>query len=201
MKGTAKSLLTNLFLTAVASVEPARLVRGALHRDEEGISLSGGGASSILSWSSVERIFLVGGGKAGRPMVQAAVSVLEGKVSAGAIAVPKGEGGSLHSVRLIETGHPLPDDGSRKAAQAMLDVVSGAGENDLVIALISGGGSAMISAPPEGVSPSDKETVFRLMLQSGADIAEFNTVRKHLSRVKGGLLARAAHPARVWALM
>ena len=201
MKGPPKSLLANLFLSAVASVEPARLVRGALHRDAAGISLSGGGASSILSWSSVDRILLVGGGKAGRPMVQAAVSVLEGKVSAGAIAVPKGEGGSLHSVRLIETGHPLPDDGSRRAAQAMLDVVSRAGENDLVIALISGGGSAMISAPPEGVSPSDKEAVFRLMLQSGADITEFNTVRKHLSRVKGGRMAGAAHPARVWALM
>jgi hydroxypyruvate reductase len=201
MKDSAKSLLTNLFLAAIASVDPARLVRGALRRDAEGISLSGGGASSILPWPSVERVFLVGGGKAGRPMAQAAVTALEGKVAAGAIAVPKGEGGALHSVRLIETGHPLPDEGSREAAQAMLDVVSRAGENDLVIALVSGGGSAMISASPEGVSSSDKEAVFRLLLRSGADITEFNTVRKHLSRVKGGRMAQAAHPARVWALM
>jgi hydroxypyruvate reductase len=201
MKDSAKSLLTNLFLAAIASVDPARLVRGALRRDAEGISLSGGGASSILPWPSVERVFLVGGGKAGRPMAQAAVTALEGKVAAGAIAVPKGEGGALHSVRLIETGHPLPDEGSREAAQAMLDVVSRAGENDLVIALVSGGGSAMISASPEGVSSSDKEAVFRLLLRSGADITEFNTVRKHLSRVKGGRMAHAAHPARVWALM
>jgi glycerate 2-kinase len=201
MKGPPRSLLTNLFLAAVASVDPAHLVRGALHRDAKKISLSGGGASSILPLSSVERIFLVGGGKAGRPMAQAAASALEGKVAAGVIAVPKGEGGSLDAVRLIETGHPLPDAGSRKAAQAMLDVVSRAGENDLVIALISGGGSAMISAPPEGVSPPDKEAVFRLLLRSGADITEFNTVRKHLSRVKGGRMAQAAHPARVWALM
>ena len=197
----ARSLLTNLFLAAVASVDPARLVRVALRRDSEGIALSGGGARSILQWSCVERIFLVGGGKAGRPMAQAAASALEGKVAAGAIAVPKGEGGSLDAVRLIETGHPLPDGGSREAAQAMLDVVSRAGENDLVIALISGGGSAMISAPPEGVSSSDKEAVFRLLLRSGADITEFNTVRKHLSRVKGGRMAQAAYPARVWTLM
>lgn len=201
MKEPVRSLLTNLFLRAVASVDPARLVRGTLQRDPEGIALSGGGASSILPWSSVERIILVGGGKAGRPMAQAAASALEGKVAAGAIAVPKGEGGSLGAVRLIETGHPLPDEGSREAAQAMLDVVSRAGENDLVIALISGGGSAMISAPPEGVSSSDKEAVFRLLLRSGADITEFNTVRKHLSRVKGGRIARAAYPARVWALL
>ncbi len=201
MKVPVKPLLTNLFLAAVASVDPARLVHGALHRDEEGISLSGGGARSTLPWSSVERIFLVGGGKAGRPMTLATASALEGKVAAGVIAVPKGEGGSLDAVRLIETGHPLPDEGSREAAQAMLNLVSRAGENDLVIALISGGGSAMISAPPEGVSSSDKEAVFRLLLRSGADITEFNTVRKHLSRVKGGRMAQAAYPARVWALM
>jgi len=201
MKVPAKPLLTNLFLAAVASVDPARLVRGALHRDADGISLSGGGDRSTLPWSSVDRIILVGGGKAGRPMARAAASALEGKVAAGAIAVPKGEGGTLDAVRLIETGHPLPDEGSREAAQAMLELVSRAGENDLVVALISGGGSAMISAPPEGVSSSDKEAVFRLLLRSGADITEFNTVRKHLSRVKGGRMAQAAHPARVWALM
>ena len=201
MKVPAKPLLTNLFLAAVASVDPARLVRGALHRDADGISLSVGGARSTLPWSSVDRIILVGGGKAGRPMARAAASALEGKVAAGAIAVPKGEGGTLDAVRLIETGHPLPDEGSREAAQAMLQLVSRAGENDLVVALISGGGSAMISAPPEGVSSSDKEEVFRLLLRSGADITEFNTVRKHLSRVKGGRMAQAAHPARVWALM
>ncbi len=201
MKGPAKPLLMNLFLAAVASVDPARLVEAALTCDSNGISLSGGGARSILPWSSVERIFLVGGGKAGRPMAQAAISALEGKVAAGAIAVPKGEGGYLDAAQLIEAGHPLPDEGSRDASQAMLDLVSRAGKNDLVIALISGGGSAMISAPPEGVSSSDKESVVRLLLRSGADITEFNTVRKHLSRVKGGRMAQAAHPARVWSLM
>jgi hydroxypyruvate reductase len=203
MQVPARSLLTNLFLKAVASVDPARLVRGALQRAPEGIALSvpGGGVRSVLPWSSVGRIFLVGGGKAGRPMALAAAAALEGKVAGGAIAVPRGEGGALGAVRLIEAGHPLPDEGSREAAQAMLDVVSQAGENDLVIALMSGGGSAMISAPPGGVSSSDKEAVFRLLLRSGADITEFNTVRKHLSRVKGGRIARAAHPARVWALL
>ncbi len=201
MKAPAKPLLTNLFLAAVASVDPARLVRVALRRDAEGISLSGSGASSSVRWSSEGRVLLMGGGKAGRSMAQAAASALAGKVAAGVIAVPKGEGGFLDAVRLIETGHPLPDEGSREAAQAMRDLVSRAGEHDLVIALISGGGSAMISAPPEGVSSSDKEAVFRLLLRSGADITEFNTVRKHLSRVKGGRLAQAAYPARVWALL
>jgi len=201
MKSSRKTFLENLFLAAVAAVEPARLVRGAFRRDPEGIALSGAGEASFLRWSSIRRIFLVGGGKAGRPMGEAAVPVFEGKVAAGVISVPRGEGGSLGPVRLIEAGHPLPDEGSREAARAMLNLVATAGEGDLVIALVSGGGSAMISASPEGVSPADKEAVFRLMLRSGADIAGFNAVRKHLSRVKGGRLARAAYPARVWALL
>lgn len=189
MRGTApsRSLLVEVFLAAVASVEPGRLVAGAFRREAETLAPSGG----------VGRIVLVGGGKAGRPMAQAALDALSGHVAAGAIAVPRGQGGALGAVRLIEGGHPLPDGGSRAAAQAILDLLSGAGPDDRVIALISGGGSAMISAPAAGVSPEDKEAVVRRMLQSGADIAEFNTVRKHLSRVKGGLAARAARPAAV----
>ena len=95
---------------------------------------------------------------------------------------------------------PLPDAGSRRAAKEMMALLSGAGEEDLVIALISGGGSAMISAPARGVPPGDKDGVLRRLLRSGADITEFNTVRKHLSLVKGGRMAKAADPARVWAL-
>ncbi len=193
MRGTApsKSLLTSVFLAAVASVEPGRLVADAFRRESETFSPAG----------AAGRLLLVGGGKAGRPMAQAALEALGGGVAAGAVAVPRGQGGSLGTVRLIEAGHPLPDDGSRAAAQAMLDLLSGAGPGDRVIALVSGGGSAMISAPAEGISPEDKEAVVRRMLQSGADIASFNAVRKHLSRVKGGLLARAAHPAAVRGLL
>lgn len=149
----------------------------------------------------MRNVYLVGGGKAGRAMGEAAAGILGEKVSAGAIAVPHGKGGEAGPVRFIEAGHPYPDEGSREAAAAMLRLLSMAGERDLVVALLSGGGSSMISLPPEGISPADKEVATRLLIDAGAGIAEINAVRKHLSLVKGGYMTRAAHPVRVFALL
>ncbi len=201
MNAMGKRELEGLFHAAVAAVDPARLVRESLRADARGIALSGGGVSAFASWPDVRNVFIVGGGKAGRAMSEAAVAVLGERISAGVVAVPRGCGGSAGPVRFVEAGHPLPDAGSRAAAAEMLALLARAGERDLVVALISGGGSAMISAPPEGISPEEKEAVFRLMLRSGAAIAEFNTLRKHLSAVKGGRMAVAARPARVFALL
>lgn len=122
-------------------------------------------------------------------------------VAQGVLAVPRGAGGASGPLRFIETGHPVPDAGSFGAAREILALLEKAGENDLVIALISGGGSAMISAPADGISPEEKAEMSRLLLKAGADIHSFNTVRKHLSGVKGGLMARAAYPATVWTLL
>ncbi len=124
-----------------------------------------------------------------------------GFVEEGVLAVPRGAGGIAGPLRFIETAHPVPDIGSFAAAREILAILEKAGENDLVVALISGGGSAMISAPAAGITTEEKAEVSRLLLQAGADIHSFNTVRKHLSEVKGGLLARAACPATVWALL
>ncbi len=196
-----KQELERLFRAAVAAVDPARLVRDALRADARGIRLAGGGDAGWAAWSGVRRVFVAGGGKAGRAMGEAAVAVLGGRVSAGVVAVPRGQGGSAGPVRFVEAGHPLPDEGSRTAAREMLALLAGAGEGDLVIALVSGGGSAMISGPPDGLSARDKEAAFRVLTRVGAGIAEINTVRKHLSVVKGGRMAAAAHPARVFALL
>ena len=201
MNTLGKKELESLFRAAVAAVDPARLVRESLRADARGIALSGGGVSAFASWPDVRNVWLVGGGKAGRAMGEAAVEVLGERVSAGAVAVPRGRGGSAGPVRFVEAGHPLADAGSRAAAAEMLTLLARAGEGDLVVALISGGGSAMISAPPEGISPEEKEAVFRVMLRSGAAIAGFNTLRKHLSAVKGGRMAAVSHPARVFALL
>lgn len=196
-----KATLESIFREAVAAVEPAALVRAVLLPGREGLGLSVDGAVSVLPWPSIGRVLLAGGGKAGRAMGEAAFRALQGKVDAGVVAVPPGEGGALGPVRLVEAGHPIPDAGSREAAREMLELLGTAGEGDLVIALVSGGGSSMISAPPEGVSVADKEAAIRVLLDSGAGIADINTIRKHLSRVKGGRMARAAFPARVWALV
>ncbi|MBI5420118.1 MAG: glycerate kinase [Deltaproteobacteria bacterium] len=196
-----REYLEGIFRAAVASADPARLVREALRVDADGVSVTGMEGSASVRFTDVKKVFLVGGGKAGRAMGEAAMAALAGRVAAGAISVPPGEGGSAGRVRFVEAGHPVPDKGSREAAREIRSLLAGAGEKDLVVALLSGGGSSMISAPAEGVPPADKESVLRLLLRSGADIVELNTVRKHLSAVKGGLLARAARPARVLALL
>ena len=196
-----KPFLTRMFRAAVAAVEPGALVQKALRRSAAGLTLTAGSASSGLGVDDLRKICLVGGGKAARAMGEAAMRILGERVAAGVLAVPRGSGGGMGPVRFVEAGHPLPDSGSRRAAAEMLSLLSGAGEGDLVIALISGGGSAMISAPAEGITPADKDAVLSLLLRVGVNIAEFNTVRKHLSLVKGGRMVKAAYPARVWALL
>lgn len=196
-----RMFLADLFRRAVAAVEPGKLVRDALAGSPDGLSFTGPDASCGISWDGIRNVHLVGGGKAGRSMGDAAREILGERLSSGVLAVPRGSGGRDGPLRFVEAGHPLPDEGSRLAAREMMAILSGAGERDLVIALVSGGGSAMISSPAPGVSPADKEAVLRLLLASGADIAGFNTVRKHLSLVKGGRMAQAARPSRVWALL
>jgi glycerate-2-kinase len=185
----------------VAAADPARLVASALRLERDSLTLSVPGVRRTTSLGIVRRVFLAGGGKAGRAMGEAALAALGGRVASGVVAVPRGAGGWVGPVRFVEAGHPLPDDGSRAAAREILSLLRNAGEDDLVIALISGGGSAMVSASADGVSAQEEAEVSRLLLSAGADIASLNTVRKHLSAVKGGLPARAARPAAVWALL
>ncbi len=196
-----RQFLEGVFRAAVAAVDPGHLVRSSLRVTPSGITLVADVFLPAVAHGEVENVYLVGGGKAGRTMGDAAREILGERLTAGILAVPRGEGGQAGPVRFLQAGHPLPDDGSRQAASEMMELLYGTGDRDLVIALVSGGGSAMLSAPAEGISPADKEEVLRRMLRSGADIAEFNAVRKHLSLVKGGQMARAAYPSRVWALL
>jgi len=201
MRGGVAGCLTRIFRAALIAVDPSRLVKEALRAGAEELSFACGGTVASAPWTGIRHIYLVGGGKAGRTMGEAALSAIGGRATAGALAVPAGSGGSAGMVRFIEAGHPLPDRGSLTAAHEILSLLSRAEEEDLVVALISGGGSAMISAPVEGVSPDEKAALSKLLLRAGADIASFNTVRRHLSLVKGGRTARAAFPARTWALL
>lgn len=201
MNPLAKSYLERIFHAAVTAVNPGRLVRNALRITDDGVSLRCGNLAAAARWDEVRNVYLVGGGKAARGMGEAAASVLGDMVTAGILAVPEGTGGEAGPVRYIGAGHPIPDDGSREAARGVMDLLSDAGHGDIVVALLSGGGSAMLSEPPGGISIGEKEGVLRLLLRSGADIGEVNTVRRHLSLVKGGRMAEAAFPSRVWALL
>lgn len=201
MNPLAKSYLVRIFQTAVTAVMPEALVRNALRITEDGLSLRCGTVAAAIRREEVRNVYLVGGGKAARGMGDAAASVLGDMVAGGVVAVPEEAGGEAGPIRYIEAGHPIPDEGSREAARCVMELLSNAEQGDLVVALLSGGGSAMLSDPPGAISIGEKERVLRLLLRSGADIGEVNTVRRHLSLVKGGRMAETAYPARVWALL
>jgi glycerate 2-kinase len=201
MNPLAKAYLQRIFLAAVAAVDPEKLVLSALRREEDGVSLRCGSVSATARWDEVRNVYVVGGGKAARKMGEAAARVLGDEVTAGILAVPRGSGGECERVRFLEAGYPIPDEGGREATRSVMNLLSKAEEDDLVVALLSGGGSAMLSALPAGISVGENQRVVQFLLQSGADIGEINTVRKHLSLVKGGRMAEAAHPARVWVLL
>ncbi len=186
-----------IFQAALRAVEPVEAI--LKHVKMEGESLLIG--KRRMELSKFDRILVVGAGKADAPMAQAVESLLGERVSDGIIVVKDGHGLPLQRVKVHEASHPVPDERGLGGTEEILSLVSGAGERDLVICLISGGGSALLVAPAEGVTLKDKQQVTQLLLACGASIHEINTVRKHLSRVKGGGLAHAAHPATLVSLI
>lgn len=143
---------------------------------------------------------VVGVGKAAAAMAQALEAHWDGPLG-GVVAVPRGARLPLRSIRQTEASHPVPDESSVAAGRLLMEAVTGLAANDLVIALISGGGSALCALPGEGVSLADKQAITAALLRRGASIGEINTVRKHLSAIKGGRLAMQAWPARVVTLL
>ena len=186
-----------IFQAALRAVDPVEAIHK--HMRIEGGSLLIG--EMRLDLSKFDRVLVVGAGKADAPMAQAVESLLGERVSEGLIVVKDGHGLPLQHVRVREASHPVPDERGLRGAEEILSLVSGADERDLVICLISGGGSALLVAPAEGVTLKDKQEVTQLLLACGASIHEINAVRKHLSRVKGGGLAHAAHPATLVSLI
>jgi hydroxypyruvate reductase len=150
---------------------------------------------------NIERVLIVGAGKAVAPMAKALEDLLGERIANGVIVVKEGHGLPLKRVKICEGGHPVPDEGGVRGTEEILSLATAADASDLVICLISGGGSALLIAPPEGVSLKDKQEATKLLLACGANIHELNTVRKHLSRSKGGRLARASYPAAVISLI
>jgi glycerate 2-kinase len=182
---------------AIAAGDADRLTRRSLLR--EGSRLRVGGQTIDLD--RTRGIVVVGTGKASGSMAQAVEAVLDGIAVEGLVAVKEPHEPGPRRVRLVEAGHPIPDARGEAAAGEILRLARDAGPDSLVLCLISGGGSALSPAPVRGVTLAEKQAVTRLLLECGATINELNAVRKHLSRLKGGQLARAAHPARVVSLL
>lgn len=192
-----KAKALEIFQAALQAVDPALAIRHYVRLD--GNLLLAGGVSFDLS--KIGRVYVVGAGKASAPMAAALEEILQDRISSGLVSVKYGYIANMKRVKLVEAGHPIPDQAGLEAAGAILDLVREAQEDDLVIVLISGGGSALLPLPVEGVSLEEKQELTRLLLSSGATIREINAVRKHLSRIKGGQLAKAAFPAKTLTLI
>jgi hydroxypyruvate reductase len=154
-----------------------------------------GGASIELS--KVHRIFVVGMGKASAKMAASLEEILGERITAGLVVTADGYEEATERIEIATAGHPIPDARGLRAARKIADIIDEASKEDLVIVLISGGGSALLTLPENDIDLSDLTSVNELLLKCGATIKEVNTVRKHLSQLKGGKLARRAFPARV----
>jgi glycerate 2-kinase len=186
-----------IFQAALKAVDPVEAILRHVKQVDDGLQIG----AHRFKFEDYDRILVSGAGKAGAAMAQALEDLLGNRISDGVVVVKEGHGLPLQHVRLHEAGHPVPDARGIRGAEDVLTLVSAAGERDLMICVISGGGSALLVAPAEGVTLADKQEVTRLLLACGADIHEINTVRKHLSRAKGGGLARLAYPATVVSLI
>jgi len=165
----------------------------------EGPNLVVGGEPYPLETAG--RIRVVGMGKASAAMASPLERVLGDHLDSGLLLVKDGHALPLRRIRVLEAGHPVPDERGEKGTRALLRLLDGGEPDDLVFCLISGGGSALSPAPAPGITLEDKREVTRLLLRSGATIHELNAIRKHLSRIKGGRMAQRAHPARVVSLI
>ncbi len=181
MRREPVGLLRAMFEAAVAAADPARVLAAHLPEPPRG------------------RTVVVGAGKASAAMARALEAGWRGPLT-GVVVTAYGHAVPCARIRILEAAHPVPDASGEAAARALLEAVAGLGPDDLVIALVSGGGSALLTLPAPGLTLADKQAVNRALLRSGADIGEMNCVRKHLSAIKGGRLAAAAFPARLLAL-
>jgi len=186
-----------VFQAGVQAANPVEAVEQYVTR--EGGTLFVDGRRYPLA--DIDAIYVVGMGKASAVMAKPLTSILGDRISGGVINVKHGHRFPLAGIRVIEAGHPLPDEGGLRGTKEILRLVAGSGPRDLVFCLISGGGSALSPAPAEGLSLGDKQSVTRRLLECGATIHEINAIRKHLSRIKGGRLARVAQPSTLVSLI
>lgn len=176
---------------AIDSVRPAALVKRAVKFNKELSVRDINGKTMRLQ--KFERVYVVGAGKAAAGMAGALALTFRSKVVRGAITVPYGTRTKIKGVSVAYASHPMPDRSGVEGTKKILNVLKKVRKNDLVFVLISGGGSALMPLPASGVSLADKKKITNLLLRTGASIREINTVRKHLSAVKGGQLLRHIH--------
>ncbi|WP_271411633.1 glycerate kinase type-2 family protein [Pseudomonas sp. Q1-7] len=174
-----KAFLRDLFATAIAAAHPRQVLADHLPADRSG------------------RVIVIGAGKAAAAMAEVIEREWQGEIS-GLVVTRYGHGADCKKIEVVEAAHPVPDAAGLETAQRVLKLVSGLSEDDRVIFLLSGGGSSLLALPAEGLTLKDKQAINKALLKSGAAISEMNCVRKHLSAIKGGRLAKACWPATVY---
>lgn len=180
---------------ALAAVDPARALAGSLRLDGAALWATDPATGAQYTFDLAgRRVFVIGAGKASMGMAAVLDELLGEHISDGAVVAKRGQGPSrpLGHIEIIEAAHPVPDKESLRGGLRLLGIAENARPDDLLVALVTGGSSALAVVPAEGISLADKIATNRLLLASGADIVSINNVRKHISRIKGGLLAVAA---------
>ncbi|MHC8315450.1 glycerate kinase type-2 family protein [Pseudomonas sp. LB3P31] len=174
-----QQFLRDLFATAIDAAHPQQVLEAYLPRDRTG------------------RVIVIGAGKAAAAMAQVVERCWQGDVS-GLVVTRYGHGAPCEKIEVVEAAHPVPDAAGLAVAKRVLELVSNLTEDDRVIFLLSGGGSALLALPAAGITLADKQSINKALLKSGATIGEMNCVRKHLSAIKGGRLGKACWPATVY---
>ncbi|MDH7564135.1 MAG: glycerate kinase [Candidatus Bathyarchaeota archaeon] len=189
----ARALALNSLESALNAVDPAKIVKSKLVVKNSVLQVD----KYRFSLEKFKSIYVVGGGKAGASMAMAVEQVLGSRITAGIVNVPRGSKLETRFIELHEASHPTPDEAGVKGTRRMLEIAEQAGKNDLIICLISGGGSSLMPMPRGQISIQDKKKLTEALLRSGATINEINTVRKHISDFKGGWLAKKAYPSTI----
>lgn len=187
---------------ALQAVDPAKAVLHHVQREDSALLIDG----KTYQLNDYRHIYVVGAGKAGTPMATSIEEILDSRLTEGFVIVKEGyisrsDSQALSKIKIIEAGHPIPDDRGVYATKQVVRLLAKATRDDLVLCLISGGGSALTPALVDGVSLDDLKTLTSQLLASGANIIEINTIRKHINKIKGGQLARLAAPADLVALI
>ncbi|MFQ6068704.1 MAG: glycerate kinase [Candidatus Bathyarchaeia archaeon] len=190
----ARRLALDALEAALAAADPKKIIKSKVTVQNNFFKID----QYKFNLNKFRHIYVVGGGKASGKMAEALESIFGNRISNGIVNIPYNSGPcKTHRIKLQEASHPLPDEAGMRGAKKMLDLVSHAEEDDLVICLISGGGSSLMSLPRDKITLNDKQKVADALLKSGATINEVNAVRKHISNFKGGGLAKKAYPATI----
>jgi len=193
-----RRMAKDIFLKALTAVDPSKILKDRIRIEKDHLLVRiEENSENIFDLKAFDNIFLVGTGKASNLMAQAVEEILGGRITKGIITTKYSHLLPLKKTETIEAGHPIPDQNGYVGAKKIQNLLKETGPKDLIVFLLSGGGSSLLPFPVEGIDLKEKQEATQLLLDCGADIKEMNTIRKHISQMKGGWLAKWAYPSTV----